>query len=121
MAMTSKEEATQWEWSLTDSQKSHNERVALLRPIVYERTTSLESPTASTHAGKALSLNMSSGGMLVLMEQMPDLNQVLKVYMPTPLTVAETPTLTEVRWIRRVPLAQGAENGPYFVGLKFLF
>jgi PilZ domain len=121
MAMTSREEATQWEWSITDSQKSHHERVALLRPILYERTTSLDSPTSLAHGGKALSLNMSSGGMLVLMEQMPDLNQVLKVYMPTPLTVAETPTLAEVRWIRPVPLGQETGNGPYFVGLKFMF
>jgi hypothetical protein len=71
--------------------------------------------------GKALSLNISSGGMLVLMEQAPDVNQVLKVNVPTPVTVAETPTLAEVRWARRVPFGNGIGDGPYLVGLKFMF
>ena len=112
---------TEWEWPITDSQKSHNERVALLRLILYEMTTSVEAPAASTHGRKAFSLNISSGGMLVLMEQVPDVNQVLKVYVPTPITVAETPTLAEVRWARRVPFWQGTGTGPYLVGLKFMF
>jgi hypothetical protein len=115
---------TEWEWPMIDSQKSHNERAALLRPILYEMTTSVEAQAASTHSGKALSLNISSGGMLVLMEQIqqvPDVNQVLKVYVPTPVTVAETPTLAEVRWARRVPFWQGVGTGPYLVGLKFMF
>ena len=112
---------TEWNWPITDSQKSHNERAALLRPILYEMTTSVEAQAASTHSGKALSLNISSGGMLVLMEQVPDVNQVLKVYVPTPLTVVETPTLAEVRWVRRIPFWQGTGTGPYLVGLKFMF
>src|SRR5438445_13617302 len=89
---------TEWEWPMTDSQKSHNERAALLRPILYEMTTPVEDLSASAHSGKALSLNISSGGMLVLMDQAPDVEQVLKVYVPTPISMAETPTLAEVRW-----------------------
>ena len=112
---------TEWNWPITDSQKSHNERAALLRPILYEMTTSVEAQAASTHSGKALSLNISSGGMLVLMEQVPDVNQVLKVYVPTPLTVVETPTLAEVRWVRRIPFWQETGTVPYLVGLKFMF
>jgi hypothetical protein len=112
---------TEWEWQMTDSQKSHNERAALLRPILYEITTSVEASAASVLNGKALSLNISNGGMLVLMDQAPDVNQVLKVYVPTPVTVAETPTLAEVRWARRVPFWRGAGTGPYLVGLKFMF
>ena len=112
---------TEWEWPMTDSQKSHSERAALLRPILYEMTIPVEAPAASIHSGKALSLNISSGGMLVLMEQVPDVNQVLKVYVPTPLFVIETPTLAEVRWARRVPFCQGTDTGPYLVGLKFMF
>lgn len=112
---------TEWEWPTLDSQKSHSERAALLRPIPYEMTAPLEGPVASTQSGKALSLNISSGGMLVLMEQAPEVNQVLKVYVPTPVTVAETPTLAEVRWARRIPFGQGTGAGPYLVGLKFMF
>ncbi|MEQ1656038.1 MAG: PilZ domain-containing protein [Nitrospira sp.] len=112
---------TEWEWPMTDSQKSHSERAALLRPILYEMTTPVEGPVASTHSGKALSLNISSGGMLVLMDQVPDVEQVLKVYVPTPISMAETPTLAEVRWTRKLPLGKPNGQGVYFVGLKFMF
>jgi len=106
---------------MTDSQKSHSERAALLRPILYELTTPVEDPTALTHSGKALSLNISSGGMLVLMDQVPAVEQVMKVYVPTPITAAETPTLAEVRWTRKLPFGKPNGNGAYFVGLKFMF
>ena len=112
---------TEWEWPMRDCQENHQERVALLRPIPYELTKSEDRATMSAFKGKALSLNISSGGMLVLMEQAPDVNQVLKVYVPTPVTVAETPTLAEVRWARRVPFGRGTGEGPYLVGLKFMF
>lgn len=112
---------TEWEWPMTDCQKSHSERAALLRPILYEMTTPVEAPAASTQSGKALSLNISSGGMLVLMDQAPDVEQVLKVYVPTPISMAETPTLVEVRWTRKLPFGKPNGNGAYFVGLKFMF
>ena len=112
---------TDWEWPMTDSQKSHSERAALLRPILYEMTTPVEAPAASTQSGKALSLNISSGGMLVLMDQVPAIEQVMKVYVPTPISMAETPTLAEVRWIRKLPFGKSNGNGAYFVGLKFMF
>ena len=112
---------TEWEWPMTDSQKSHSERAALLRPILYEMTTPVEVPAVSTHSGKALSLNISSGGMLVLMDQAPEVEQVLKVYVPTPISMAETPTLAEVRWTRKLPFGKPNGNGAYFVGLKFMF
>jgi hypothetical protein len=59
--------------------------------------------------------------MLLLMEQAPGIEQVLKVYVPTPITLTETPTLAEVRWTRKVPFPKLKESESYFVGLKFLF
>jgi len=116
---------TELEWPMTDSQKSHSERAAeraaLLRPILYEMTTPAEGADASTHNGKALSLNISSGGMLLVMDQAPAVEQVMKVHIPTPITAAETPTLAEVRWMRRLPFGNTNGNGAYFVGLKFMF
>jgi hypothetical protein len=70
--------------------------------------------------GKALSVNISRGGMLLLMDQAPNIEQVLKVYVPTPITLTDTPTLAEVRWTRRVPFNRMKENESHFVGLKFL-
>lgn len=112
---------TDWEWPMTDSQKSHNDRASLLRPILYEMTMPVEVATSTIHSGKALSLNISSGGMLVLMDQAPAIDQVVKVYVPTPISVAETPTLAEVRWTRRLPFGTTNGNVAYFVGLKFMF
>lgn len=108
-----------WEWPMTDCGENHRDRVAMLRPILYEMTRPADQAAQSGREGKALSLNISSGGMLLLMEQAPPVEQVLKVFVPTPVTVAETPTLAEVRWARRVPFGKGV--GPYLVGLKFMF
>jgi len=112
---------TEWDWPMTDSQKSHSERAALLRPIPYEMTTTLEGSAASAQSGKAFSLNISSGGMLVLMDQVPDVEQVLKVYVPTPISMAETPTLAEVCWTRKFVFSRNNDASLYFVGLKFMF
>ena len=111
----------EWEWPVADSQKSHSERAALLRPILYEMTTPVENPVASNRSGKALSLNISRGGMLILMDQDPAIGHVMKLYVPTPVSSAETPTLAEVCWKRRVPFATTDGNVAYFVGLKFMF
>lgn len=111
-----------WDWAIEDNSREHSERVALLRPIPYELTAPLNvSHEGHALQGRALSLNISSGGMLVLMDREPSLDQVIKVYVPTPITRAETPTLAEVRWTRRMPFSKPTSNGAYFVGLKFIF
>ncbi|NWF72747.1 MAG: PilZ domain-containing protein [Nitrospirae bacterium] len=112
---------TEWEWPMAVSQKSHSERAALLREIRYEMTRPLKSSPSLTHSGQALSLNISSGGMLLLMDQSPEVEQVLKICVPTPILLAGTPTLAEVRWTKRLPLGKPNGSGMYFVGLRFMF
>lgn len=112
---------TDWEWPIAVDFQKHHDRVALLRPIPYEMTMQVEEQTDSKRSGRALSLNISSGGMLVLMEQAPEVEQVLKVLVPTPTSLAGTPTLAEVRWTRKLPFGRPNGQGPYFVGLKFIF
>ncbi len=114
-----------WEWPVTYSKQQHRERVTLMREI-WVHTTSLideESTYYQDREGgvlrKALSLNISSGGMLLLMEQPPEVERVLRIDVPTPVRDAATPTLAEVRWVRKVPF--GDQNGVSFVGLRFLF
>ncbi len=111
-----------WEWPIRPNHQKHSERVALLRPIVYEITAPIiNNAPAQAVQGKALSVNISSGGMLLLMDISPNIEQVLKVYVPTPITLTETPTLAEVRWTRRLPFSRLKESEAFFVGLKFLF
>jgi hypothetical protein len=111
----------EWEWPIRDSHENHSERAALLRSILYEMTAPESRNGNIVNSGKALSLNISSGGMLVLMDKAPDIEQVLKIYVPTPVTIAETPTLAEVRWTRKLPIGDLDKHVTYFVGLKFMF
>jgi hypothetical protein len=111
----------EWEWPILSNHQKHSERVALLRPIVYEMTAPVGNQSVHSLQGKALSVNISNGGMLLLMDQAPTIEQVLKVYVPTPITLTDTPTLAEVRWTRRVPFPRTKESDSYFVGVKFLF
>ena len=109
------------DWPITESQRSHGARATLLRPIPYEMTIQEETLAVPTHSGQVLSLNISNGGMLVLMDQAPAIEQVMKVYVPTPISKAEIPTLAEVRWTKKLPLGKPNGEGVYFVGLKFMF
>ena len=116
-----------WEWPVAASRKQHAERIALLRPIHYDilydydMDTSLEAESPERRVarhGKGLSLNVSSGGMLLIMDHQPKVNQTMRVRVPTPVTQAKTPTLAEVRWTRKLPFQ--TFDGLYFVGLKFM-
>jgi len=111
----------EWEWPIEGDVQKHNERVALLRPIPYEMTAQVEGQGEPVVNGKALSLNISSGGMLVLMDLAPRVQQVMKVHVPTPTNRAGTPTLAEVRWTRRLPFGKTNGEVTYFVGLQFMF
>ena len=123
-------------WPVSTSAQQHRDRFALLRTIPYEITTAIEEieeddeGEGKGHAinqkvtpgqeGKALSINISSGGLLLLMDQAPTTDTVLKVHVPTPITQARTPTLAEVRWVRRLPFMNGFQNFLHFVGLRFI-
>jgi hypothetical protein len=109
-----------WDWQVMPSQQTHSERVTMIRPIKYEMTSPLdpqlfEDQFMSRH-GKALTINVSSGGMLVLMDHVPDLLQVIKIHVPMP-NKAQIPTLAEVAWTRPFPLKP---DNIHFVGLKFV-
>lgn len=69
------------DWPTIATSEKHAERLALLRPIPYELSLpnheSGQNGTSVFH-GRALSLNISSGGMLILMAQAPPLYSVGK-------------------------------------------
>jgi hypothetical protein len=55
-----------------------------MRPILYQRTA-------------AFTINVSSGGMCLLMDWAPEWQEVLRVQVPMRIAVAKTPTPAEVR------------------------
>ncbi len=109
-----------WEWSVSSllSALRHRERFALMREVPYQTTQSTETKGAEFREGKALSLNISSMGMLLLMDWPPGVDQVLRLHVPTAVDRTMIPTVAEVRWLRDVPFLH--HNGLYFVGVKFL-
>jgi hypothetical protein len=113
--------AYEWDWSIVPNQQKHRERVTMIRPVNYEMTNPIDPELFEeryvSRNGKALTINISSGGMLVMMDHSPDVMQVLKVHVPIPLNMTQIPTLAEVAWTRPVPM--GADE-LHFVGLKFV-
>jgi hypothetical protein len=103
----------------TPQKDRQSERIPTMRPISYELYDSSDgSETITSRPGNALFLNISAGGMLLLMDHAPSVQQVMKLYVPTPVGQAKTPTLAEVRWTRPSPTAPS--YGTYLVGVKFM-
>jgi hypothetical protein len=93
-----------------------SERIATMRPITYEVYDCAD--TITTRHGNALFLNISAGGMLLLMDHAPQVQQIMKLFVPTPITQAKAPTLAEVRWTRPSPTTPS--SGTYLVGVKYM-
>lgn len=101
----------------------HRDRIALIRRVQYETMVSdpLNVETASSCIqGEALSLNISSKGMLVLMDRVPRRDEVVRLMVPSPIGSVNTPTLADVRWTSPLPLVKETAQPLYFVGLRFI-
>ena len=94
------------------------DRFPLVGSCPYEIIESLGQELIVTYRGEALAVNISSKGMLLLMDQPPALNQELRVQVPTPLTMIKTPARAEVRWTREIRMDR--DESRYFVGVRFL-
>ncbi len=94
------------------------DRFPLVESCPYEIIESLGQELIVTYRGEALAVNISSKGMLLLMDQPPALNQELRVQVPTPLTMIKTPARAEVRWTRKIHMDR--DESRYFVGVRFL-
>lgn len=94
-----------------------SERAAFIEYCPYEISESLGDDAMAIHQGEALSVNISRGGMLLLMDQHPPVRQVLEIQLPTS-TRRETPRLVEVCWTRQIPIEDLDRR--YLVGVKFL-
>lgn len=96
-----------------------SERIDLVRRIPYTLTKSYDEDEFVDHHGMGISVNITSQGMLLMMEEAPKTEQVMNVRVPTPSDPVAIPTLAEVRWTKRVPVDDRKEV--CLVGLKFIF
>ena len=111
-----------WEVDRKKALLQRHDRFPLMRTMHYEMGAQVEvedPEEADTANGpmKGLTINVSNGGLCLLLDRSFPVREVLKVHMPTPLQPVQTPTLAEVRWLRALPFKS---NGLYVVGLKFL-
>ena len=101
-----------------DEVRPRIDRVSYVRAIQVERTCRSDESGGYAPAGTiALSINMSSQGLCLLLEWPSVMGEVLRVHMPTPVMTAQTPTLANVRWARPI-IFHGKELS--LAGLKFL-
>jgi hypothetical protein len=93
--------------------------MAFMRVIPFEsRDDERDVPAHPAKQGQALSVNLSQGGMLLMMEGEPALHQRLRIGLRRNATNEVASELVEVCWTRSVPaLLQG---GVFFVGVKFI-
>lgn len=91
-------------------------RIPLTRQCPYEISEFPAEGNAELRQGLTLSLNVSTGGMLLLMPWAPMERQVFNVQAPLLTSDQRRNEVVEVRWTRELPLGTGA----YVVGVKFL-
>ncbi|TLY45934.1 MAG: PilZ domain-containing protein [Nitrospirae bacterium] len=109
---------SKWPSSMFGDESARGDRFPLMRPVPYEpRAAISEAGSMGGRPRTGLTINVGSGGMCLLTDWEPAIDQVLRVEFPMPAVVAGTPTLAEVRWKRPVPFGR---NGLYFVGVKFV-
>jgi hypothetical protein len=79
------------------------------------------------HQGKANwdTRNLCEGGLCLITDRALKESQIIKIRLPIPNVHATTPTLAEVRWVKRQAAARQSfakQNGShrYIAGLRFL-
>ncbi len=92
-------------------------RFTVKTPCLYELVEG-QGPEASAILGKAHSLNVSSDGILLLLDQKPQGRQLLSIRNPA-LQRQRSLILFEVRWATHLPV--GTTQPRYLVGCRLAF
>jgi hypothetical protein len=93
-------------------------RGALVTSCSYFLTDTSNPGSVRYLQGNALSINVSSGGMLLLVGHPAQERQILEIRVPTPAGTT-IPTLAEVRWSKSIPVEEG--ESLWLAGVRFLF
>lgn len=94
------------------------ERVDFPLVCAYEMIEGLAENSVVIHYGQALSRNVSSGGMLLLMDRAPLVRQLIEIH--TPISKhRRAMMLFEVRWTR--PVQRDGQDYGLMVGCKLTF
>jgi hypothetical protein len=107
-----------------------HERYLLSQRVTFELSAPLALQESHSEEAEGDTQNVSEGGLCLITNQSLEESQIIKIKLPIPNVVATTPTLAEVRWVKRDPMT--GTKGPvripamqdgnhYRIGLRFLF
>ncbi len=103
----------------TQQERRDSDRVPSMQACPYELTKSEGSDKVKLSRGQGYSINMSGGGMLLLLPQKVGKRQVFEVQVPSKAKKKERTKLVEVCWTQSIPVS--ARVNMYLVGTRFLF
>lgn len=104
---------------VTQQKRRNSERLSCVQVYPYELTRFVDGSTVQLTEGAGYSINRSIGGMLLLLHEKVDRQQVFEIQVPPAMKREEFTKLGEVRWTRLIPLDSCANM--YLVGIRFLF
>jgi hypothetical protein len=113
----------EWPWAITQTHERHSDRMFFMRPISYAMIRTVlwrANQDGNGTAGHALSLNISSKGLLILMDREPEVDQTMRISVPSAAQEVNIPTMADVRWARKVPFMSSEAHPFFFVGLRFM-
>jgi len=100
-------------------ERRNSDRVSRIRVCLYEIADLSSNETFEVSEGRALTLNMSSGGLLLKLPQPVGERQVFEIKAPSLADEIRTTKLVEVRWTR--PLRVNVHTTMHLAGVKLLF
>jgi len=102
--------------SSREGQRLEPSRHCLIRPVTFESSSTSDHGSAAG-MGQGILLNISDGGMCLLIDRHVRVQETLRIRVPTECSETTAPTLVEVRWIKHEQLGQ---HDIHMVGLSFL-
>lgn len=103
---------------VTQQKRKDSERLSCMQVSPYELTRFVDRSTVQLIEGAGYSINRSIGGMLMLLPEKVDKQQVFEIQVPPEMKREGFAKLGEVRWTRPVPV--DACVNMYLVGVRFL-
>ena len=112
--------AIEWATPPAEGIREHERdtRVAVMERCAFALSQMIGEHIVAVHEGVALVLNVSSGGMLLLMSHAPEFGQHLTIGMPRGIATDDGVRLADVRWTRAV--AHSGRRMKYLTGVRFL-
>lgn len=103
----------------SSQERRSSERLPTFLSCPYELTCVSGSDTVKLSQGVTITLNISAGGMLLLMSEPLEERKVFEVHIPSSAKSENTTKLVEVCWTREYSFGVGTKV--HLIGVKSLF